>query len=183
MKDISFHITDIAENCIRAGASHIRIELTLVGNRLELTVADNGCGMDEQTVRRVTDPFYTTRTTRRVGLGLPFLFQNAGQSGGSAEVDSAVGKGTTVRAVFITDNIDCPPVGDIAETLMQIVVGNPSINVAIHFGCGTRAFDITTTDILAVLEGIPPGLPDVAAMIRDILSSNIAEVFGNRLNY
>lgn len=183
MKDIAFHITDIAENCIRAGAGRVAIGLTLDGNRLELTVTDDGCGMDEQTIRRVTDPFYTTRTTRRVGLGLPFLFQNAEQSGGGAEVSSVVGKGTQVRAVFHTDNIDCPPCGDLAGTLMQIVAGNPSIDVAIHFGCGTRTFDITTAEIVDVLDGVPMGLPQVATMIREILLSNIGEVFGNRLNY
>lgn len=183
MKDIAFHITDIAENCIRAGASHMTIGLRLDGSRLELTVTDDGCGMDDQTVRRVTDPFYTTRTTRRVGLGLPFLFQSAEQSGGCAEISSAVGKGTRVRAVFRTDNIDCPPAGDLAGTLMQIVAGNPSIDVALHFGCGTRAFDITTADIAGVLDGIPMGMPQVATMIRDIISSNLGEVFGQRLNY
>lgn len=183
MKDIAFHITDITENCIRAGAGHIEISLTLVGRRLEFTIKDDGCGIDEETVRKVTDPFYTTRTTRRVGLGLPFLFQNAEQSGGAAEVRSQVGKGTVVRAAFMTDNIDCPPAGDIPETLMQIVAGNPSIGVAIHFGCGGRSFDIFTADILAVLDGLPMGLPEVAVTIRDILSSNMEEVFGDCLNY
>lgn len=183
MKDIAFHITDITENCIRAGARHIRIDLTLDGNRLELTVTDDGCGMDAETVRKVTDPFYTTRTTRRVGLGLPFLFQNAQQAGGSASVISAAGKGTKVSASFMTDNIDCPPAGDIAGTLMQIIAGNPSVSVEIHFGCGPHSFDISTAEITTALSGLPMGLPDVALMIRDILSSNIGEVFADSLNY
>lgn len=183
MKDIAFHVTDIAENCIRAGADRIGISIMLEEHCLELVVTDNGCGMDADTVRKVTSPFYTTRTTRKVGLGLPFLFQNAEQSGGHAEVISEVGKGTRIKAVFMTDNIDCPPVGDLGETLMQVIVGNPSVDVSLRFRCGERNFTISTSDITSVLDGISISVPEVAVMIREILSSNIGEVFAGGLNY
>ena len=124
MTDIAFHITDLAANSLRAGADAIDIALSLDGTQLKLAVTDNGCGMAPEAVRRAFDPFYTTRTTRRTGLGLPFLLQSAEGCGGSAAIRSVLGKGTCVRALFMTDHPDSPPAGDLAETLMQIMAGN-----------------------------------------------------------
>ncbi len=181
MKDISFHITDITENCIRAGADRIEIGLSVTGNRFELAVADNGCGMSGETIRKATDPFYTTRTTRKIGLGLPFLIQNAEQSGGGVTIESEIGVGTGVRAVFMLDNIDCPPMGDLADTLMLLITGNPAIDTVLTLACEGESFGISTADIKEILDGVPIGHPEVATMVKDIIGGNIDEIFGDRL--
>lgn len=181
MKDISFHITDVTENCIRAGASEMRLGLRLEGEKLELTIEDNGCGMSEETIRKATNPFYTTRTTRKVGLGLPFLIQNAEQSGGGVEIRSEVGVGTVVKATFMLGNIDCPPVGDLAETFMLIITGNPDINTVLTIADGGEEFQISTEEIKEIMGGIPIGLPEVSTLVRDIIGSNIEEIFGDKI--
>ena len=122
MKELSLNILDITENSVKAGASLTEILLTEQENALTITIRDNGCGMDAETVKRVTDPFYTTRTTRAVGLGLPLLKLEAQQTGGDVTVTSRDKAtypdthGTQVQAVFYTDHIDCPPVGDMPAT-------------------------------------------------------------------
>lgn len=176
MKDIAFHITDIAENSLRAGASQVRIELEQSGSGLKLTIADNGCGMSEETILRATNPFYTTRTTRKVGLGLPFLIQNAEQCGGGVTVRSEPGVGTVVEAVFVTDNIDCPPVGDLAGTVTMIMTGNPDVNTVFGISNGESAFTISTAEIKEIMGGVPIGLPRVSSMVRDIIGDNISEI-------
>ena len=181
MKDISFHITDVTENCIRAGASEMRLGLKLEGQKLELTIEDNGCGMSEETILKATNPFYTTRTTRKVGLGLPFLIQNAEQSGGGVEIKSEMGLGTVVKATFMLGNIDCPPVGDLAETFMLIITGNPDINTVLTLSNGEEKFEISTEEIKGIMGGIPIGLPEVSTLVRDIIGSNIEEIFGDRI--
>ena len=101
MNNLSFHITDITANSIRANASEIGLSVEEQDTRIVIRITDNGLGMDAETARRVTNPFYTTRTTRKVGLGLPFLIQNAEQTGGSVTLTSEPGKGTEVRLSFI----------------------------------------------------------------------------------
>jgi anti-sigma regulatory factor (Ser/Thr protein kinase) len=133
MQDLSLHILDVVENSIAAGAS--RIEIRIVEetrkDRLTLEIVDNGRGMDAETRRKALDPFYTTRSTRRVGLGLPLLAQAARESGGILEIDSEPGRGTTVRAVFKLSHPDRKPLGDIPETLRTIVSGRPELDL--HF--------------------------------------------------
>jgi len=181
MKDIAFHITDVTENCIRAGASEMRLGLKLEGERLDLTIEDNGCGMSEETILKATNPFYTTRTTRKVGLGLPFLIQNAEQSGGGVEIRSEVGVGTVVKASFMLGNIDCPPVGDLAETFMLIITGNPDINTILTVSNEEETFEISTEEIKEIMDGVPIGHPEVSTLVRDIIGGNIEEIFKDRI--
>lgn len=181
MKDIAFHITDVAENCIRAGATEMKIGVALEGRKLTLTIVDNGCGMSPETIEKATNPFYTTRTTRKVGLGLPFLIQNAEQSGGGVTIDSTVGVGTTVTATFMLDNIDCPPVGDLAGTLMLIMTGNPDINTVFSVSDEGEEFVISTEEIKEAMDGVPIGHPEVSTLVRDILKANIAEIAGGKI--
>ena len=107
MDNLSFHITDITANSIRAKASDIEIDIQIKDTSICIRIADNGCGMDPETVSLIRNPFYTTRTTRKVGLGLPFLIQNAEQTGGNVEISSIQGKGTVVVACFVSSHIDC----------------------------------------------------------------------------
>ena len=135
MEDLSLHLLDIMENSIAASAS--RIELTIaedtLGDLLSLEIRDNGKGMDAEAQSRALDPFYTTRTTRRVGLGLPLLAQAARQSGGTFELISEPGRGTTVKAAFQLSHPDMKPMGDIAETLRTILVSRPELDLRFRY--------------------------------------------------
>lgn len=181
MKDIAFHITDIYQNSVRASATEIGIALRVEDSQLSLRIDDNGCGMDAETLKRATDPFYTTRTTRKVGLGLPFLIQNARQCGGDVHIDSTVGKGTSIEALFRLDNIDCPPVGNLPDTLMLCLGGNPQIDTRIKFEHQQQEFDISTHEIVLALDGIPVSHPSASTLVREILEANLEEVFGDSL--
>ena len=130
MEDLSLHILDIAENSITASAKRIeiRIDEDQAKDLLTIEIKDDGKGMDEQTLKKVLDPFFTTRTTRRVGLGLSLLAQAARESDGKIELDSKPGGGTTIRASFRYSHLDRKPMGDIDETLQTLVVGHPGID-------------------------------------------------------
>lgn len=176
MNNLSFHITDIVANSIRANASLITVSILInKENVITLCIEDNGCGMDKETVSRITNPFYTTRTTRRVGLGLPFLIQNAEQTGGDVKINSAPGKGTTVTARFIAGHIDCPPWGDLAGTLAMTITGNPEVNIHLRYETDQSTFTISTEEIKEALGDIPLSLPKVTVwleeMIREAISS------------
>jgi len=135
MQDLSLHILDIVENSIAASASRIRISIVEDTSRdlLFLEITDNGKGMDAEARQKALDPFFTTRTTRRVGLGLPLLAQAAREGGGSFELDSEPGRGTTVRAVFQLSHPDRKPLGDIAETLQTILIGRPELDLQFEY--------------------------------------------------
>lgn len=135
MEDLSLHILDIAENSIAASATRIEIELNenTEKDTLVLQIRDNGKGMDEETQRKVFDPFYTTRTTRRVGLGLPLLAQAAKQSGGNLELQSKPGQGTTVKAIFQLSHPDLKPIGNISETLQTILSGRENLHLQFEY--------------------------------------------------
>ena len=127
MEDLSLHILDIAENSISAAAKRIeiRIDEDKVKDLLTVEIKDDGRGMDEQTLQKVLDPFFTTRTTRKVGLGLSLLAQATRESDGKIELSSGPGKGTTVKAVFRLSHPDCKPIGDVHETIRALVAGYP----------------------------------------------------------
>ena len=130
MEDLSLHILDIAENSISASAKRIeiRIDEDEANDLLTIEIKDDGKGMDEQTMKKVLDPFFTTRTTRRVGLGLSLLAQAARETDGNLELDSRNGEGTTVRASFRFSHPDRKPMGDVLETIRTLVAGHPEID-------------------------------------------------------
>ncbi len=124
------NVLDVAENSVAAGSTltSITVEIDTAKRLLAVTIADNGKGMDEETVRRVTDPFYTTRTTRKVGLGLPLFREAAEATGGALHIRSQPGRGTTVRATFTLGHIDLAPLGDMTGTVVGLVQCNPKID-------------------------------------------------------
>ena len=130
MEDLSLHVLDIAENSIGAKASRIEIKVVedIGRDLLMIEIEDNGQGMDEESIKRVLDPFFTTRTTRKVGLGLPLLSQAARESGGDFEIESKVGRGTRVKATFGYSHIDRKPLGNMEMTLKTLIAGNPGID-------------------------------------------------------
>ncbi len=176
MKELSLNILDVAENSVKAGATLTEILLTEQGNVLTLCIKDDGCGMDAQTVQNVTDPFYTTRTTRPVGLGLPLLKLASEQTGGTLTVQSRdketypLGHGTVVKATFHTDHIDCVPLGDIPATVMTLVQGHPDTDFLFcHEREGKEPIRLHTKELRDVLGDVPLGSFEVLTWIKDYL--------------
>lgn len=173
IRELSLNVLDVTQNSITAGADLIEITLgeDTAENRLVITIADNGCGMDEEQVRSVTDPFYTTRTTRKVGLGIP-LFKMAGEmTGGDFSIRSEPGAGTTVTARFHTDHIDMTPVGNMAETILLLITCNPQIDFVYSRSRGEAAYVLDTRELREILgDDVPLSSPDVGAWIRDYLA-------------
>lgn len=181
MRDISLHLMDIIQNSIRAGASLVetRIDLKADG-ALHLAVKDDGCGMDEEMVRNVTSPFVTSRTTRKIGLGIPLLMQNAVLSGGSVNITSAPGKGTEVIAVFDTSSIDCLPLGDIAGTFGTLVMANPE-RPDFSLTCSSPAgetMSFSTVEVRSVLGDVPLNEPDVVEWMIASIKEEITPLLG-----
>lgn len=177
MRELSLHILDIVQNSISAGAAHITVavEASSQDNLLTVRVTDDGRGMDPEFAAKVTDPFVTTRTVRKVGLGIPMLAANAQLSGGDVRVDSAPGGGTTIEATFELDHIDRPPLGDIISTMITLIVANPELSFRYEHRTGGRDFILNTDEIKAQLEDVPISDPAVVRWIRDYMSQGISE--------
>ena len=158
MKELSLNLLDIAENSVKAGAPLTQLLLTEEANLLTFQVVDNGCGMTEEVLKGVTDPFYTTRTTRPVGLGLPLLRMAAEMTGGTLTVESRhrdahpEDHGTTVTAIFHTDHIDCPPLGDLTATVTTLIQGHPDRDFLFrHRLADGRTVELDTRTIREIL--------------------------------
>ena len=153
MKELSLNILDIAQNSVKAGASLIKIELSETDETLEIAVTDNGCGMTAEQVASVMDPFFTTRTTRNVGLGVPLLKMEAEQTGGGISIESSVEEdhGTVVKALFYKNHIDFIPLGDIVSTVTALIQGAPGIDWVFTHKKGDNDVELDTREIRAVL--------------------------------
>ncbi|MDD4638438.1 MAG: ATP-binding protein, partial [Bacteroidales bacterium] len=153
MKDIAMHILDILQNSVTAGAENISVTIDedIKGNKLTVIVEDDGKGMDSEQVERVTDPFFTSRTTRKVGLGIPLFKQSAIQSGGTFFIDSFPGRGTAITAQFVYDNIDRLPLGDIANVFVLTLSSNPSIEFRLKYIYNGSVYMFDTGEVKEVL--------------------------------
>ena len=142
MEDLSLHILDIAENAIRAKPKKIEIEILEdeIKDELIIIIKDNGRGMDEKTVKKVLDPFFTTKNGKKVGLGLSLLSQAAQQAGGNLKIDSKQGKGTKITAIFKLSHPDMKPMGNILETMAALITGNPTIRFIYDYKKGDYNF-------------------------------------------
>lgn len=178
MKELSLHILDVVQNSIAADAS--RVEVSIVedsaADRLTITVADNGRGMSPELVRTVTDPFVTTRTTRRVGLGLPLMAETARRTGGDLTVTSAPGQGTTVTAVFGRSSIDRPPLGDIASTIACLLAANPNLDLGYRHAVDGREWACRAEEFRRHLGEVSLAHPAVFTFIREYLAGALAEL-------
>ena len=185
MPEISLNVLDVAENCVRAQASEVLVDVTadLESNTLTIVITDNGCGMDEETLNKVTDPFYTTRTTRKVGLGVSFFKQAAELTGGSFTITSRTGadSGTTVRAVFILDSIDRMPLGDMASTMHTLITMHEAIRFIYRFGvhatgrdADETSFALDTQEFRELLGDVSFTEPEVSTYIMEFLKDNTA---------
>ena len=174
MPEISLNILDVAENSIRAQASLVEIEVDVqpAQDILAVTIRDNGRGMTAEEAAHAEDPFFTTRTTRKVGLGIPFFRQAAVSTGGSFQIDSEKGKGTTVKAVFGLSHIDRMPLGDISSVIHTLIVFNGHIRFRYTYRYGEKCFVLDTREIREILgEGISLREPQVFAFIKEYLES------------
>ena len=175
MKELSLNILDIAMNSVKAGASLISIKIDESDDKLLITITDDGCGMSEDMVKRVTDPFCTTRTTRKVGLGIPFYKLAAEQTGGKLEINSKTKEnndgvsGTGVKALFMKNHIDCLPLGDIISTVCTLIQGSPDINFEFSHKYNNEVY-LSTAEMRQILGDIPLNSPDVLVWVREYLN-------------
>lgn len=178
MEDLSLHILDVAENGLRAGARHvwIRIREDLGADLLEIEVEDDGEGMEPAMVERVLDPFVTTRTTRRVGLGLPLLEEAARMAGGRVEVSSTPGKGTLVRASFRHGHIDRKPLGDMGMTVASLVSGAPEVEIVYEHRRDGQGFHLDTRELREELDPVPLNRPEVLDWIRQHVREGLRRI-------
>ena len=180
MKELSLNILDIAQNSIKAGASHIDVLLEETAKTLTLTIRDDGCGMRAEAVRGVTDPFFTTRTTRSVGMGVPLLKLAAEQTGGSLSVESVaaeddpVSHGTTVRASFFKDHLDFTPLGDVVSTICTLIQGAPDVDWHFRHTCGAQCVELDTAQMREILGEVPLDSFEVLEWIRQSLCEEYA---------
>lgn len=162
MKELSLNILDISENSIKAGATLTSIRIDEIGNAMTLIICDNGCGMSEEVLKEVCNPFYTTRTTRNVGLGLPLLKLATTQTGGSLNIKSKTATppdtdnhGTVVTAVFYTNHIDFTPLGDIVSTITTLIQGHPDTDFLFVHTKNKKEVRLDTRELRKILGEVP----------------------------
>ncbi len=172
---------DVAQNCITAKATLVTITVNEsdTDDYLDIYVEDNGCGMTEEQVQSVIDPFFTTRTTRKVGLGVPLFKLAAEQTGGSFSVTSQINVGTTLYAHFIKSSIDMTPLGDINSTIKILIQCNPNIDFLFVHKTDLGQFHLDTRELREILgEDVPLDMPDVLAWIAQFLSEQTTIIYG-----
>lgn len=182
MKELSLNILDIAENSIKAKAELVQIQIIESDELLTITIIDNGIGMTEETLRSVSNPFYTTRTTRKVGMGIPLFRFAAEQTGGGLSISSipiekdGQHHGTNVTARFNRNHIDFTPLGDIISTIVTLIQGHPTVDFAFtHIKDGVK-ITLDTRDLRLVLEDVPLDTFEVLTWIKDNLTEQYNEL-------
>ncbi len=175
MKELSLNILDITENSVKAGATITEIYIDETDTSLTIKIVDDGCGMSEEMVASVTDPFCTTRTTRKVGLGLPLFKMAAEQTGGSLNITSKQAKnpddshGTTVTATFNKNHFDFTPLGNVIETVLTLIQGHPNTDFYFSHKKGDKEVSLDTRQMRQVLEGLPLNTYEVIKWTEDCL--------------
>jgi anti-sigma regulatory factor (Ser/Thr protein kinase) len=178
MKELALHILDVARNSIEAGATLVQIEVieNTTKNLLHITITDNGRGMGEETLQQVGDAFFTTRTTRKVGLGLPLIKMNAEQAGGGFKIASEPGKGTCVKAWFELNHIDRQPLGDIASVIVMLSSEDEKVNVEYCHVFNENEYLFSSSEIKKELDGVPINDPGILKFLKEMINENIAEI-------
>ena len=180
MRDLSLHILDLAQIIVRANVSLVEIMVSVDESRLiTITIRDDGSGMSDELKERVTSPFATTRTTRKVGLGIPLMMQNARLAGGDVCIDSTLGQGTTLTATLHGDSIDCLPLGDLAGTVVSLVSANPERPDS-RLSCSSPkgSMDFDTRETRQALGNVPLNEPEITAWMLSAIQEEIEPIFG-----
>jgi anti-sigma regulatory factor (Ser/Thr protein kinase) len=178
MLELAAHILDIAENSVRAGAKLIKIDIEedTAKDFLSIKIIDDGQGMQKEEIKKVLDPFYTTKTVRRVGLGLPLLADAAQRSGGSLQIKSEKDKGTTVKATFGLSHVDRQPMGDIIGTLIVLIAGNSAVDFLYRHKHNNQQFKMDTREIRKEISDVPINHPEILKYIRGVLEEGFDEI-------
>ncbi|WP_312643948.1 ATP-binding protein [Hydrogenoanaerobacterium sp.] len=184
MQELSLNILDIAQNSVKAGATEIQITVSqsTAQDKMTIAIADNGCGMTAEVLQRVIDPFYTTRTTRKVGLGVPFFKMAAEMTGGWMSIQSQVGEGTTVTGEFVLSHIDRMPLGDMAQTMCCLISCNPDIQFVYKHETDDASFTVSTRDFTEVLGDVPLNTPQVMEFIESYIRENTENLNGGTVS-
>lgn len=183
MRDLSLHLLDLAQNSISAGAKHISMKLSLYENdELHFFIKDDGDGMDSTLVKEVLSPFVTSRTTRKVGMGIPLIKESAESTGGTFKLNSTLQKGTDLLAVLNTKHIDCIPIGDIAESFVSLICANPQtpeFTLALESPLGSETYQ--TEELKRMLDGVELTEPEVIEWLRRSIDEKTKALFGGKV--
>ncbi|MDO4459243.1 MAG: ATP-binding protein [Clostridia bacterium] len=185
MRELSLNVMDIAQNSIVAGASRVEvlIDESVPDDLLSISINDNGKGMSPEQVESVTNPFFTTRTTRKVGLGVPLFKMEAEMTGGSFYIESELGVGTKLTANFKPSHIDMIPLGDINSTMLPLITQNPEINFVYRrtykaSDAEAKEFSIETNEIKEILgDDIPLDTPEIYLWLKEFFEENTKELY------
>lgn len=181
MKELSLNILDISENSTKAKAELVKIEIFETGNVLRIVVSDDGTGMTNETLLSVADPFYTTRTTRKVGMGIPLFRMAAEMTGGNLTIASRhieeypSDHGTVVSATFNKNHIDFTPLGDIISTVTTLIQGHPNVDFLFMHHYNSKTVSLDTRELRSVLEDIPLDTFEILVWIKDNLADQYKE--------
>ncbi len=180
MRELSLHVLDLVQNAVEAGASRVELEITEDpdADRLSIMISDNGRGMEDEQKQKVTDPFYTSRTTRRIGLGIPLIQMSTQRCEGSLKIASEPGAGTRIEAVYRYSHWDRPPLGNMVETLKSILVGNPGFDLNYLHRFAKREFRLEAVQIWEALDGVPLTQPEVLQWLQAYLEENFTILYG-----
>ncbi len=180
MRELSLNVMDVAQNSVRAQASLVQITVdeSEKEDKLTIRIADDGCGMTQEQVQQVIDPFFTTRTTRKVGLGVPLFKLSAEQTGGSFDIQSEKNVGTTTTAAYVPSHMDMTPLGDINSTVKILIQCNPEIDFVFTHSTDNGSFTLDTRELREVLGDVSLDTPDVLEWIGQFLEENTQIIYG-----
>lgn len=178
MRELSLNVLDIAQNSVAAGAKLIEISLkeSTADHELFIDIRDNGKGMSKEKLERVLDPFFTTRTTRKVGMGVPLFKLAAEMTGGKFEIDSVENVGTNVKAYFKTNHLDFTPIGDMTSTFISLVTMNLNIDFVYERSLDGKSFTVDTRQLKEILGDVPLNEPEITQWITDYVNENTKQL-------
>lgn len=178
MKDLSLHILDIVQNALAAGADlvTVAIEEDLAANTLRIEVSDNGRGMTKEILAKVADPYYTSRKTRKVGMGIPLFMHTARQAGGGLQITSEPGAGTKVVAHLVHDHLDRPALGDMAGVMSMLSGANPDMDFIYSHRKSENTYVFDTREVKKILDGMPLSELPVMKYLKEMIQENLDEL-------
>lgn len=178
MRELSLNVMDIVQNSIAAGACVIKIAVLEIEDKLTIVITDNGKGMSSEQAKHVVDPFFTTRTTRKVGLGIPLFKMEAEMTGGSFKIESQIGQGTKVTAAFISTHLDMTPLGDMNTTIRLLITCNPDLDFIYYRRIANLDFTLDTRELRDILGEVPLNTPEVTEWMKAYLTEQTALLNG-----
>ncbi len=178
MAELCLHIIDVVQNSTAADAENVKIQLkdSQKEDLILIAVTDDGCGMDQQTLENVQNPFYTTKSGKKVGLGIPLLKAGSFDCDGSFHMQSTPGQGTNVSSTFKRSHIDTPPVGDVNDTIFTLIVGTDQCNIEFDYTTDKGAFCISIAEVKDQVGDVPLTHPEIIGFLREYISTNVQQL-------